>query len=107
MRNLLRLAPALVVAALLAAGCGSADKNDYVKTLNKATTALQTSLSGIGSDLGSGAVGPALAKKLEAGGKAIDGAADNFDGIKPPSNAKHAHGQIVDGLHKLAGTFRD
>jgi hypothetical protein len=107
MRNLLRLAPVLAVAALLAAGCGSGSKNDYVNSLNKATTALQKSLSGIGTDLGSGGVGPALAKKLEAGGTAIDNAADDFNGIKPPSNAKHAHGQIVDGLHKLAGTFRD
>ena len=37
----------------------------------------------------------------------MDGAGDNFGKITPPDDAKHAHGQIVDGLHKFAGTFRD
>ena len=37
--------------------------------------------------------------------KAMDKAADNFNQIKPPSDAKDAHAKIVDGLHKIAGTF--
>ena len=37
----------------------------------------------------------------------MDVAAENFGNITPPDDAKHAHGQIVDGLHKFADTFRD
>ena len=103
--SVLALAGAL---ALAAAGCGSSNKNDYVKQLNKAVASLQTSLSSATQDIGSaGTDGSAVAAKLESGGKAMDTAADNFDKIDPPSDAEHAHGEIVDGLHKLAGTFRD
>jgi hypothetical protein len=100
------LAGVLVLAALVAAGCGGAggSKNDYVKSLNKAQASLQESLASLG-DIGSG--GTQAAATLEAGGKAMDAAADDFNGITPPGDAKHAHGQIVDGLHKLAGTFHD
>jgi hypothetical protein len=96
------------LAALAVAACGGsgASKNDYVKSLNKAEAALQQSLQGVGSISSSGD-GASVAKQLEAGGKALDDAADNFNGITPPSDAKHAHGEIVDGLHKLAGTFRE
>jgi hypothetical protein len=90
---------------LAAAGCGSGDKNDYVKQLNKAVASLQTSLTTATAGLGSGD-GTQVATKLESGGKAMDAAADNFDKIDPPSDAAHAHGEIVDGLHKLASTFR-
>jgi hypothetical protein len=100
------LAGALVLAALVAAGCGGAsgDKNDYVKSLNKAQASLQKSLTSLG-DIGSG--GAQAATRLEEGGQAMDDAADDFNEITPPDDAKHAHGKIVDGLHTLAGTFHD
>jgi hypothetical protein len=113
MRHFPRLPHAVVAlaatAALLAAGCGGAtsDKNDYVKSLNKAVATLQHSLSGLGQDIGSGGVGPQMASKLEASGAAMDKAAGAFKGITPPSDAKQAHAKIVDGLHKLGGLFRD
>jgi hypothetical protein len=101
----LLLIPALV--AVTAAGCGSTGgKNDYVKSVNKAEASLEKSLSGL-SGIGAGSTGAQVATKLEAGGNALDAAADDFNGIKPPDDAKHAHVKIVDGLHKLAGTFRD
>jgi hypothetical protein len=111
LRNLLPLiarplAGVLVLAALVAAGCGGAggSKNDYVESLNKAQASLQKSLASLG-DIGAG--GAQAATRLEQGGKAMDAAADDFNGITPPDDAKRAHGKIVDGLHKLAGTFHD
>jgi hypothetical protein len=97
------------LAALALAACGGSgtSKNDYVKSLNKAEAALQKSLQDVGGAVNRSSGGAAGAAQLDAGGKALDDAADNFNAIKPPSDAKHAHGEIVDGLHKLAGTFRD
>ncbi len=103
MRHLL-LIPALAAVAL--AGCGNGSKNDYVQSVNKAEASLQKSLSSL-SGIGSSSSGAQVATTLEQGGKALDAAADDFNGIKPPDNAKKAHVKIVDGLHKLAGTFRD
>ena len=100
----LLLIPALA-ATLAAAGCGSGSKNDYVQSVNKAEASLQTSLSSLNS-IGASSSGADVAATLEKSGSALDTAADDFNDIKPPDDAKHAHGKIVDGLHKLAGTFR-
>ena len=107
MRHLNKLAPLAVAAALVVAGCGSSggvSKNDYVKSLNEAVTSLQKSTASLGPDATSGG---AAVTRLEDGAKAMDVAAENFNNITPPDDAKHAHGQIVDGLHKFADTFRD
>lgn len=95
----------LATAALALAACGGSDKNDYVKSLNKAEAALQKNLSSLGGDIGAGSSPKQIAAKLDASGKALDSAADDFGGITPPDDAKHAHGQFIDGLHKLADTF--
>jgi len=95
-----------VSAALLVAGCGSTgSKNDYVNSVNQATTALTQSMSSIGQVSNSDPA--AVASTLEKGGKAIDKAATDFAAITPPDNAKHAHDEMVSGLHSLAGTFAD
>jgi hypothetical protein len=98
----------LALVALVAVGCGGASelKNDYVKHLNRAQATLQTSLTGLGDDLGPGAGGAQLAARLEASAKAIDAVAEDFGAVVPPQDARHAHDKIVDGLHKLGGTFR-
>ena len=107
MRHLNKLAPLAVAAALVVAGCGGSggvSKNDYVKSLNEAVTSLQKSTASLGPDATSGG---AAVTRLEDGAKAMDVAAENFNNITPPDDAKHAHGQIVNGLHKFADTFRD
>jgi hypothetical protein len=94
---------------LVAAGCGGSDKNDYVKQVNQAIASLQKSLTDVGGAVnasGSGDV-TAAANVLERGGKAMDNTAAKFEDIKPPSDAKDANAKIADGLHKLAGSFRD
>ena len=91
-----------VIAAVALAGCGNAEKNDYVQSVNDATTQMTKALSSVGS-VGSD---PAqMATTLQQGGAAIEKAAKDFEAIDPPDNAKHAHGLMVDGLHSLADTF--
>jgi hypothetical protein len=106
LRPLTTLAPVAVAVALFVAGCGSSgvSKNDYVKEINEAVASLQKSTASLGPGATSG--GQAVTR-LESGAKAMDVAAENFGNITPPDDAKHAHGQIVDGLHKFADTFRD
>jgi hypothetical protein len=105
-RPLTTLAPLAVAVALFVAGCGSSgpSKNDYVKSLNEAVASLQKSTASLGPDATGGADAVA---RLESGGKAMDVAAENFGDITPPDDAKHAHGEIVQGLHEFADTFRD
>jgi hypothetical protein len=93
------IAAAFAALALVAAGCGASDKNEYAKQVNKAEQALSSSLGSLS--------GAPDAAKLDAGGRAIDAAAADFGKITPPGDAKHAHGRIIDGLHKLAGTMHD
>jgi hypothetical protein len=101
MRSLVLLA---VIAAVALVGCGgTAEKNDYVQSVNDATTQMTkalTSVGNVGSD-------PAqMATTLQQGSAAIEKAAKDFEAIDPPENAKHAHSLMVDGLHSLAGTFK-
>jgi hypothetical protein len=106
-RRLAAIAPLAAAAALFMAGCGGSggvSKNDYVKSLNEAVASLQKSTASLGPAATSGA---AAEQRLTDGAKAMDAAATDFDTIVPPDDAKHAHGQIVDGLHKFADTFRD
>ena len=93
---------ALAVAALTA-GCGSADKNEYVTSVNNAQASLTTSLSKIN---------PAgqpeqIATELDEGGAAIESTVKDFKAIDPPEDAAKAHDQIVAGLTSLATTFHD
>ena len=94
---------ALAIAALTATGCGSADKNEYVTSVNNAQASLTTSLSKIN---------PAgkpeqIATELDEGGTAIEATVKDFQAIEPPEDAAKAHDQIVKGLTALATTFHD
>ena len=106
------LAAGAVVLGLVVAGCGGGggtDKNDYVKQVNQAIASLQKSLTDVGGAVnasGSGDVSAAAAV-LEKGGKAMDKASSDFQALDPPSDAKDANAKIADGLHQLAGSFRD
>ncbi len=106
MRPLTTLAPLAAAVALFVAGCGGSgvSKNDYVQSLNEAVASLQKSTASLGPEA---ATGGEAVTRLQDGGKAMDVAAENFGKITPPDDAEHAHGQIVDGLHKFADTFRE
>jgi hypothetical protein len=102
------VAVAAVALGLVVAGCGgSSDKNDYVTHVNQAITSLTKSLSDVGGALNGGDAGTAAAAKLDAGGRAMDKASTDFSKLSPPSDAKDANAKIVDGFHKLAGSFHD
>ena len=100
-------APIVAVSAFVAFGCGGASKGAYIQSLDQAQVTLQQSVSSIGPVIGSGAGGDQVVSTLDAGGKAMEAAADDFARITPPSDAKHAHVQVLGGLRKLAGNFRD
>jgi hypothetical protein len=92
-----------VTAALAFAGCGTAEKNDYVNSVNQATTQMTKALSSVGNV---GTDPAAMASTLQSGSDAIEKAAKDFEAIDPPDNAEHAHQLMVDGLHSLATTFK-
>jgi hypothetical protein len=97
----------IIAAAYVLAACGGSDgvsKTDYVKQLNRAVATLQKSTTSLGPDASGGA---SAATRLEQGAKAMDAAAADFSRIAPPGDAEHAHGRIVDGLHRFGDTFRD
>ena len=95
---------AALAAACVAAGCGStAEKNDYVKSVNQAQTALTKSLSTVNP-----AGEPAqIAADLDEGGKVIDSAVADLKAITPPDDAEHAHSRMIKGLTEIADTFRE
>jgi len=94
-----------VTAVLALAGCGNAEQNDYVSDVNQATTTMTKALNSIGQ------VNPSdpssVEKTLNSGSQTMEKAAKDFEAIDPPDNAKHAHEQMVAGLHSLATTFKD
>jgi hypothetical protein len=93
--------------ALLVAGCGGgSDKDAYVKEFNKAGSTLEKTLTTIGKDVSTGTSGTQIAGKLDQGATALDKAAGDFGSIKPPSDARSAHTNIVSGLKELATLFR-
>lgn len=99
-----RMILAALAAACVAAGCGStAEKNDYVNSVNEAQAALTKSLSTVNPS----GEPEQIAADLEQGGKVIDGAVADLKQITPPDDAAHAHGRMVKGLSALAGMFRE
>ena len=95
---------AALAAACLAAGCGStAEKNDYVQSVNQAQAALTKSLSTVNP----GGKPEQIATDLDEGSKVIDSAVADLEAISPPDDAEHAHGRMIKGLSELADTFRE
>jgi hypothetical protein len=95
---------AALAAACVAAGCGStAEKNDYVQSVNQAQAALTKSLSTVNP----GGKPEQIATDLDEGSKVIDSAVADLEAITPPDDAEHAHGRMIKGLSELADTFRE
>jgi hypothetical protein len=101
-----------LVLALIAAGCGGGggggtSKDQYGQQLARAGESLQKTFADISDQSGAGTSPTQIAARLDRGGAALDDAAKKFAAIHPPSSAKGAHQKLVDGLHELAGVFRD
>lgn len=99
------LAVASCVLALVVAGCGGEDKEEYVNEFNKVGTTLERTLTSLGSDLTGSTDPKQIAGKLDDGAKALEDAATNLDRIDPPDDAEQAHDKIVSGVKDLAATF--
>jgi hypothetical protein len=109
--------PLIVLSVLLAlavVGCGggggssdkASSKVDYGKQLATAGQTLQKTFADISDQTGSGTTAKEIAQRLDRGATALDDAAKKFDAITPPAIAVADHQKLVDGLHELAGVFR-
>lgn len=99
----------LAAATLAAAGCGGGSdttKGDYVKQVNAVGQTLQRELSSLGGAISTQSDPQGIARQLGDGATTLDAAAKKLGEIDPPSDATGAHRQIVDGVHRLAQTFR-
>jgi hypothetical protein len=104
MKRILGLAFAVLALAAAACGGDTADKNEYVTSVNNAQAALTASMAKINP----GGTDPkAIAAELDEGADALDKTTDDFKAITPPDDAKGAHAKIVKGLSALADTFRE
>ncbi len=96
----MRALPILAVAIVLA-GCGGAgrlSKSDYEQKLQTEGKTINESGRGIGQAKSKEAFVESVGKVQ----KALDNAADDLDGIKPPTDVEAANGKLVGALHGLS-----
>jgi hypothetical protein len=86
--------------ALAVAGCGNAEKNDYVDQVNAIQTDVQAQATSAFAELGSGGPNAAadVAKKLQA---LFTSAADQLEAVDPPDDVADLHAQLVAEVRKI------
>ncbi len=91
--------------AVLAAGCGNSEQNDYVDQVNE----LQNQLVAQVSDAVGGAApttpkeAAAVAADLE---QIFSQSADDFAAVTPPDEVADLHGQLVDQIRQIADQIK-
>jgi outer membrane protein assembly factor BamE (lipoprotein component of BamABCDE complex) len=92
---------AVVAAALLAAGCGTADKVEYERDLAAVGRSVDESLERVptGTDA---QVGPEEVSRIA---EDLREAADELDDMDPPEDARSAHERLARGLRGVAKAF--
>jgi hypothetical protein len=93
-----RLTPlALVVVALLAAGCGSDTKaaNDYVDSVNKAQNQFAATFDRLSSRITSTSTAEQDRRTLEGFKAAVDKVVADLRSVKVPGKVKDLHGRLV------------
>jgi hypothetical protein len=123
-----RIALALFVVATVtvaAVGCGGSEggggdalsKEDYGAKVASVGQSLATAFEGVAEEAGSvdasqiesvddlSALMTTLADAVAGGIASLESAADELESVDPPGDAADAHGQLVDGLRKLAADF--
>jgi RecA/RadA recombinase len=105
-RPLTLLAAALLVIALLAAGCGdSGEKNDYVDAVNQLQTDLVDQVTEATSD-----ANPTTQKQAaDYAGRIADvfgNSADEFEAVDPPEDVADLHQQLVEEIRSIAADTR-
>jgi phage-related protein len=106
-RRALALGAAIAVAA--AAGCGGGgdsrlSKAQYEQKMQAEAKSLQTSVSNLGSAVGSLTT---LAAKVDTIQKAFTKAASDIDALSPPKDAEADTQKIADTLKRFAGLLGD
>jgi hypothetical protein len=91
---------ATAAVALVAAGCGNSEKNDYVDKVNEIQTNLQTQATdAISSAPANPAQAGELVKKLQS---LFSDAADQLAAVDPPSDVADLHQQLVDKVREVS-----
>lgn len=96
--------------ALVLAGCGGGDqlsKEDYIKELNAAGKALNTSFSSLGEGVSNSKDTKALGSRFQEAAKILRESSDKIGGINPPDDAADANKKLSDGLSKMADSFEE
>jgi len=93
--------------ALLIAGCGGSDSDDYKKQVTKAAQQFQTDAQQAGTSLG----GARSATQFRAAAGEFKGAVtkftDKLNSLDPPSDAKDEQDKLVNDLQHFSGTVND
>jgi hypothetical protein len=92
-----RLAAALVVLALLVAGCGSDSKaaNDYVDAVNRAQNDFASTFDRLSSQITSTSTPAQDQKTLEGFKRAVDKVVGDLKAVEPPSKVKPLHDELI------------
>ncbi|MEI2702280.1 MAG: hypothetical protein V9E83_07750 [Baekduia sp.] len=96
--------------ALVLAGCGGGDqlsKDEYIKELNSAGKALNSSFSSLGEGVSDSKDTKALGARFEEAAKILRESSEKIGSIKPPDEAADANKKLADGLSKMADSFEE
>jgi hypothetical protein len=97
---------AAAIAAVLAAGCSSADtKNDYVDTVNEIQASALEAFNQAASS--TPANNEAMVDQLEGGEAALADAVSELESVEVPEEAQESHPQLVAGIDDLRKLFAD
>ena len=103
-RRTVAVVAAVVGGALLVAGCGGSDSDDYKKQVTKAAQQFKTDAQQAGTSLG-GAQSPTQFRAAAGEFKgAVTKFTDKLNSLDPPSDAKDEQDKLVNDLQHFSGT---
>lgn len=106
-RRTVAVVAAVVGGALIVAGCGGSDSDDYKKQVTKAAQQFKTDAQQAGTSLG-GAQSPTQFRAAAGEFKgAVTKFTDKLNSLDPPSDAKDEQDKLVNDLQHFSGTVND
>ena len=98
LKNLVLTAALVSTIALVAAGCGNGEANDYVDEVN----AIQTDLQAEAGNIAAAGTNPnEIANVASQMQDLFAGAADDLEAVDPPEDVADLHAQLVDQVSSL------